>query len=262
MKHIWKFTLPAHVIGIGSAIYAAQTGQYWFFAAAFVMWALLSIGVEVGIHRLFSHLAFTTHRWIEVALMYFATLAGQGSIPFWVAVHKGYHHPFSDTLKDPHSPVHGLFHAYIGWLMDDTQNQLSYRSAVPLLRDPVQKFFHENYYKVIIATVIVLFLIHPLLAGMYFLATTVAIQQNFAVNVCCHMTSLGYASFPTKDRSRNIRWLSFLSWGLSLHNNHHHDPGSYKLALNKGEFDISEWVIRLISITRREPRSTREAQHV
>lgn len=255
MKHFWKFTVPTHLIGISSAVYAVMTEAWWFFGAAFVIWALLSIGVEVGIHRLFSHKAFKTKRWIEALLAYLGTIAGQGSVMFWVAVHKGYHHPYSDTEKDPHSPVHGFYQSYVGWLIDDTQYKISYRSTVELMRDKMQVFLHKNYYSVIVATIIALVLIHPLLAAAYFLASTVAIQQNFIVNVTCHLKSLGYRNFDTKDSSRNVGWLSILSWGLSLHNNHHHDPGSYTLALKPGELDISSWVIKLISSERREPRA-------
>lgn len=254
MKHIWKFTLPAHLIGLASLAYVIATGQYWFLAVAVVMWALLSIGVEVGIHRLFSHRSFETPRWIEVCLMYLGTIAGQGSVPFWVAVHKGYHHPYADTEKDPHTPTKGLWHGYVGWLIDDTQNKLNYRSVVSLLRDPKQAFFHEHYYKTIILTVLILAVIHPLLAGMYFFATTIAIQQNFIVNVCCHTSSLGYRSFDTKDLSRNVKFLSIPSWGLSLHNNHHHDPGNWNLSKSPTELDISAWVIKMISTSRRAAR--------
>lgn len=252
MKHIWKFTLPTHAIGVASLGWVVHTGQYWFLAAAVFIWTLMSIGVEVGIHRMFSHQAFTAPRWIEVLLMYFGSIAGQGSVPFWVAVHKT-HHPNSDTEKDPHSPVKGIWQAYVGWLIDDTQDKISYRSVVPLLRDKMQKFFHDHYYKVIILTVAVLALVHPLLAGMYFLASTIAIQQNFIVNVVCHSDAFGYRAYETKDLSRNVGWLSLLSWGLSLHNNHHHDPGNWNLA-RESEWDPSAWVIRLISTTRRDAR--------
>ena len=252
MKHFWKFTLPAHLIALASIVYALITGQYWFFGAAFALWCLLSIGVEIGIHRLFSHKAFKTKRWIELTLAYLGTIAGQGSVIFWVAVHKGYHHPHADTEKDPHSPIHGLYQSYVGWLIDDTQNKLSFRSAVELLRDDAQLFLQSHYYKIILGTVLILGLIHPLLAGAYFLATAICIQQNFLVNVICH-SNFGYRTFETKDRSRNVKALSFLSWGLSLHNNHHYDPGSYTLA-RQGEIDISSYIIRAISSERREPK--------
>lgn len=254
MKHIYKFTLPVHILGLAFLTYCIMQAQWLFLGIAFLMWVLMSIGMEVGVHRLFSHRSFKTYRWIEVLLAYLGSIAGQGSVMFWVAVHKGYHHPYSDTLKDPHSPVHGFFHSYVGWLMDETQNTISYRSTVDLMRDPVQVYLHKHYYKIIILTILVLFLINPLLCGAYFLASTVCIQQNFIVNYVCHDKRFGYRSFEVKDRSRNIPLLSLLSWGLSLHNNHHYDPASYTLSFKKSEIDLSAVVIRLISITRKEPR--------
>lgn len=255
MKHVWKFTLPSHVLGAAFAVYAVSQQAWWFFGLTAVLWALLSIGVEVGFHRLFSHRSFTTPRWVELALAYLGTIAGQGSAMFWVAVHKGYHHPYADTAKDPHSPVHGFYQSYIGWLVDDTQDKLSYRSTVDLMRDKAQLFLHKRYYWVIAATALLLLLASPLAFGAYMLAAALCIQQNFMVNYLCHVESVGYRTHATKDRSRNVSWFSIPSWGLSLHNNHHHDPGNWNLAHKPSEVDIGGWVIRLISLTRREGRA-------
>lgn len=247
MKHFWKFTVPAHVIGLGSLVYVLLTGQLAFLWAAVIAWALLSIGIEVGVHRLFSHKAFKTARWTELTLAYLGTLSGQGSIFFWVAIHRGYHHRYTDTDKDPHSPVNGLYQAYIGWLIDDTQTKVSFKSAADLMRDPALKLLHDYYYSVIFLTVLALGLIHPLLAGMYFLATALCIQQNFAVNVLCHLPAAGSRAHETKDLSRNVLWLAPLSWGLALHNNHHQRPAAWKLSERFGEIDPGSWVVRLLA---------------
>lgn len=262
MKHVWKFTLPSHVIGVASAVYAVTQEAWWFFGLTLAIWVMLSIGVEVCFHRLLSHRAFTVSRWVELVLTYLGTIAGQGSAMFWVAVHKGYHHPYSDTLKDPHSPIHGFYQSYIGWLIDDTQDKLSYRSTVDLMRDPAQMFFHKRYYWVISATCLTLLLtpmlfgsFTPLFFGAYMLAATICIQQNFMVNCLCHDERLGYRTYETKDRSRNLGWFSIPSWGLALHNNHHYDPGNWKLAHKSSEIDISSWVIKLIATSTRSGRT-------
>lgn len=253
MKHFWKYTLPIHIVAIASIPYVILTSNWLVFIAAFLMWCLMSIGVEVGIHRLFSHKSFTTKRWIEVLLMYFGTIAGQGSVLFWVAIHKGYHHPHSDTLKDPHSPVHGFYHSYVGWLLDDTQTKINFRSVADLMRDPTQMFFHKHYYSVIVATLVILALINPVLLFAYALASAIAIQQNFIVNYVCHVSKFGSVRYIVKDRSRNITKLSLLTWGLSLHNNHHYDPGCYNLARDN-EIDLSAKIIKLIGTNLRLPR--------
>ncbi|CAB4278110.1 unnamed protein product [Prunus armeniaca] len=35
----------------------------------------------------------------------------------WVSNHR-YHHQFTDTEKDPHSPIQSLWHSHIGWIFD------------------------------------------------------------------------------------------------------------------------------------------------
>jgi fatty-acid desaturase len=248
IRHVWKFTLPTHLGAVAALAYAVYTGQLLaLLGVAAAAWALLSIGVEVGNHRLFSHRAFETHRAWQVVLAVLGTLAAQGSIIFWVAVHRGFHHPHADTEKDPHSPIaHGYWHAYLGWLIGYDRS-MSFRSAANLLRDPVVMWLHKHFYRFLVACMLVLFVLGgPILLGGYLLGNVVCTQQNFLVNILCHHPRLGYRSFETKCQSRNVTWLSILSWGLSLHNNHHADPGNPVLSKRPGEIDISSWVIRLL----------------
>lgn len=252
IRHIWKFTLPTHAGALAALGYAAYTGQLVaLLLAALAFWVLLSIGVEVGNHRLFSHRSFQTTRTAEVALAVLGTLAAQGSIIFWVAVHRGFHHPHADTAKDLHSPIaHGSWHAYLGWLVAYDRN-MSFRSAANLLRDPVVMWLHKHFYRFLMAFMLLLFVAGgPILLGAYLLANVVCAQQNFLVNILCHSPRLGYRSFETRCQSRNVRWLSVLSWGLSLHNNHHADPANPVLSKRPDEIDIGGWVVRMI---RREP---------
>lgn len=249
IRHVWKFTLPTHLGAIAAIGYAAFSGELLALAAvALAFWILLSIGVEVGNHRLFSHRSFQTGRAGEVALALLGTLAAQGSIIFWVAVHRGSHHPHADTDRDLHSPVaHGTWHAYLGWLINYDRN-MSFRAAANLLRDPVVMWLHKHFYRFLMVFMVLLYLVGgPILLGGYLLANVVCTQQNFLVNILCHHPKLGYRNFETKCQSRNLRWLSILSWGLSLHNNHHADPANPVLSTNPREIDIGSWVIRLIA---------------
>lgn len=253
IKHFWKFTVPSHILGVIGFAWAGIAHEWWFMFTTFLFWCVLSIGMEVGVHRLFSHKSFKTRRWVEVILMYLGTIAGQGTILFWCAVHRN-HHPHSDTVKDLHSPIHGKWHAYAGWLIDDSQDEVSIRLVTDLMRDKTMVRFHKWYYTTIVLTLITLALVHPLLALSYLLASALCLQQNMFVNVLCHDPNRGQREYLTKDNSRNIPGLAVLTWGLSLHNNHHFDPGSYTFTRKDSQIDPSAGVIRLISTWVRTPR--------
>src|SRR5207248_2124785 len=89
-----------------------------------VMYVLTVLGVTVGYHRLFTHKAFETNRVVQFILAALGSMAVQGPLLNWVALHRR-HHQHSDEHEDPHSPHHqgaglfgflrGLWHAHMGW---------------------------------------------------------------------------------------------------------------------------------------------------
>jgi stearoyl-CoA desaturase (Delta-9 desaturase) len=90
-----------------------------------VMYHLTGLGVTLGYHRLFTHRAFETVRPVRLVLGILGSMAVQGPLLKWVAVHRR-HHQHSDEPGDPHSPhlhgpgflamFRGLVHAHTGWL--------------------------------------------------------------------------------------------------------------------------------------------------
>ncbi|MEA2273861.1 MAG: hypothetical protein QOI98_2569, partial [Solirubrobacteraceae bacterium] len=90
-----------------------------------VMYVIAGFGVTLGFHRMLTHRAFQTHKWLEYALAVAGSLSIQGPVIAWVADHRK-HHAFTDREGDPHSPhghgdglrgsLRGLWHAHAGWL--------------------------------------------------------------------------------------------------------------------------------------------------
>src|SRR5437764_12742982 len=88
------------------------------------MYVLTALGITVGFHRLFTHRSFETYTPMKVILVALGSMAVQGPMLKWVAMHRR-HHQHSDTPEDPHSPHHhgggvlglirGAWHAHIGW---------------------------------------------------------------------------------------------------------------------------------------------------
>ena len=64
---------------------------------------------------------------------------------------------------------------------------------------------------------------------------------TWSINSICHFC--GRRHFATRDESRNVWWLSWLSFGESWHNNHHAFPSSAFHGLRRFEIDPGGWVI-------------------
>lgn len=233
-KAFWFSFLPLTVLGsIGIGMVFAGMIPFWYLIFSLIMWALISgLGVAVGYHRVFSHKTHHLPTWKENIILFFATFAGQGSSLFWVALHRGYHHPHSDKEKDLHSPVvYGKFHAFMGWFIDNTEskNIVSLKYAVDLLRKPNFIWFHEWHYHLLWAVPLVVMIIDWRLAFVLFwIPGAIGTLQDNLVNLYGHYKGItGYRNFDTKDNSHNNVVLSYLTWGQAWHNNHHYSPASY-----------------------------------
>ena len=71
----------------------------------FTYYILASIGITFGYHRYFSHREFEAPLWLQTIFLYFGLLCGGRSALTWSAVHR-MHHAYTDTPKDPHSPLY------------------------------------------------------------------------------------------------------------------------------------------------------------
>src|SRR5687768_4370803 len=139
--------LPFIAVGVAAwQVWAELLG--WSDVIVFaVMYAATGLGVTVGFHRLLTHRAFATKRWVRGALAILGSAAIEGPVISWVADHRK-HHAFSDQEGDPHSPhvdhggnaissaLRGLFHAHLGWLFLHTQRPNTDRYAGDLLAEP------------------------------------------------------------------------------------------------------------------------------
>ena len=69
----------------------------------FAIYAVSTIGITVGYHRLLTHRAFATHKWVEYLYAIMGSLAVEGPVIGWVSDHRK-HHAHADEEGDPHSP--------------------------------------------------------------------------------------------------------------------------------------------------------------
>jgi fatty-acid desaturase len=99
------------------------------------MYMVTAVGITVGYHRLFTHRAFETNRVVQFLLAIFGSMAVEGPLLKWVALHRR-HHQYSDTHEDPHSPheqgdgflglLRGIWHSHADGKLDGSRD----RSAV------------------------------------------------------------------------------------------------------------------------------------
>lgn len=213
-------------------------------------WILISgFGVAIGFHRLISHSAFETYPVLRNLLAYLGSLGAQGSPVFWASLHNGLHHPFSDTDRDLHSPVHGKFNSYIGWQIYLKPEAIPFRIGARLIREPFLKFLHKNYDRIFWGTALVVALISwkAALFGLM-LPGMISIHQENMIDLFCHLPGAGYRNHNTKDRSVNVFLLGYFAFGQGWHNNHHARPGDYNFGGDRWwELDPCAAIVPLIS---------------
>jgi len=233
-KSFWLQFVPAIFIGSCTILlFILGIIPLYYLYVTFIMWILVcGLGIAVGYHRVFSHKTHVVPVWKENIMLFFATFAGQGGSIFWVAMHRGYHHPHSDTLKDYHSPIaYDKKTAFVGWYRKITEanNPVNLKYAVDLLRKKNHVWFHNHHIKILwLVPIFVALLDWKLALTGFWLVTMIGSLQDNLVNVYGHYKgSLGYRNFETRDNSHNNPILGYLAWGQGWHNNHHYAPASY-----------------------------------
>lgn len=217
----------------------------------------VTLGVGIGYHRLLSHRAFKCHKSVEYFFVILGYLGFQSSPIWWASMHRT-HHRYSDEPLDPHAGLHGWKRSVYGWIFDARypshvdKNQI----APDLVNDKFYKFLDCNgdvqkghllngFSNFMFRFGILYFFGLPAALGSL-LAGLLMQQITLWFNLLSHMPQLGYKNYDTTDDSANIPWLSALTLGEGLHNNHHAVPGSANNQMKKGEIDVAWQVIRLL----------------
>lgn len=234
-KYSWLSFVPYLLIGaLTVGLYATNVIPLYYMWFTLIGWTFIAgLGVAVGYHRVFSH---NTHPnlplWKENVLLFCGTMSGQGSSITWSAIHRGFHHKYSDTSRDLHSPVvHGIYEAFFGWSTKVTEAVpiINLRYAGGLLRKSNHLWFHNNQMKILWLTPIIVALLDwKLSLALFCLPTALCLLQDNLTNVFGHLKAgIGYRNFDTKDNSHNNFVIGYLGWGQGWHNNHHYDPKSF-----------------------------------
>lgn len=207
-------------------------------------YTLVILGVGMGFHRMLTHRSFRPHPIVKVLLLLLGSMALEGPALEWAATHLK-HHAHADQEGDPHSPVEGLFHAQIGWVLREFSNDPSIYCR-SLTTDPVVCFMSRTF-----ALWVVLSLVIPFALGGWsgllwggLVRIFLVHHVTWSVNSICH--TFGRRAFETRDRSRNEWIVGLLAFGEGWHNNHHAFPRSAFHGLRWWQLDLSGFLIWLL----------------
>jgi stearoyl-CoA desaturase (delta-9 desaturase) len=254
--------LPLTLIILGT-LYLIDYQLGWLEVLLFVSGYYISnITVGVGLHRLWSHDTYKTNKYVELILAAFAAGTLQGPALSWASNHFK-HHTFTDTEKDPHTPlkyenrIKGFFWSHMGWMLagNGSYKSIDRITMVKLGRNKILRWQLKHYWLLAIAmnTVIPAMVgyifggtVLAAYAGFLFIGLGRALQQQvtFFVNSLCHF--VGQQPY-TKGTSGDVWWLAILLLGENWHNFHHAFPSDYRNGAKWYQTDVHKWIIYLMS---------------
>ena len=255
------------VVGLAVAV-----ARFWGWGVTWVdlglllgMYLLTALGITVGYHRLFVHRSFETNVVVKLVLAVLGSMALQGSVLKWVALHRR-HHQHSDTPDDPHTPHHqgqgflgwlrGYWRAHIGWFFEPEFADLS-RYVPDLEKSRALRVASALFPLWVALGLVIPAVLGGLLSGTWIGVWTGLIwgglvriflvhHVTWSVNSACHLW--GLRPYRSGDESRNNAVFGVLALGEGWHNTHHAFPTSARHGLRWWQVDVSYWVIRALEL--------------
>ena len=220
------------------------------------MFVLTALGVTIGYHRLFTHRSFETGRVVTAILGIMGSMAAEGPILRWVAVHR-LHHQHSDRHGDPHSPhehgqgvmaiLKGFAYAHVGWMMQRFQAEDS-RYVMDLRKSRLVRVLSALFPLWVVLGILIPAAVGGLVTRSWsgvllgflwggLIRILLVHHVTWSVNSICHLW--GTRPFRSHDESRNNPMVGVLAFGEGWHNNHHAFPTSARHGLRWWELDLS-----------------------
>lgn len=236
-----------------------------------VMYVITGLGITIGYHRLFTHRSFVTPKWVSTAFAIMGSMAVEGPLMHWVAIHRK-HHQYSDVEDDPHSPhthgaglinaIRGMWHAHVGWVTEQRKHMDLPNYVYDLKKDKLlvwtsKLFFVWVALGLLIPAIAGGLLTMMILDGSFWkgallgflwggLARIVLVHHvTWSINSVCHIW--GGTPFKSNDHSKNNVIFGVLAMGEGWHNNHHAFPRSARHGLFWWQFDLSYVIIKAMS---------------
>lgn len=225
-----------------------------------LFWLITGFGITSGYHRLFTHRAYKTSAPVQAMLTIMGSMAGQGGVISWSALHRR-HHEFSDKPGDPHSPnlngssvrqrLRGLAHSHITWMYKHEYPSVVHY-APDLIKNKLLLKVDQHYYWWAALGL----MLPAVMGGLYHWSFAGAIagflwggifrmvwggHTIWFINSFLHC--FGVSRFDTEEHSHNLGPIALLTFGESWHNNHHAFPASASFGLEWYRLDPGYWFI-------------------
>lgn len=218
--------------------------------ATIAIYMISGLSITVGYHRYFSHKSFKTNRIIEAILLFFGTLATQGSALRWSFEHR-LHHAYVDTNRDPYSIKKGFWYAHILWLFQK-DTPIDPKTVSDLAKSPLILFQHR-YYPLLMLAVNAIFIVafgfifHSFFASFLFIGLIrlfLLHHSTWFINSLAHVW--GSRSYSTEHSAVDNYIISLVTFGEGYHNYHHTFAADYRNGIKWYHFDPSKWIIWLL----------------
>ena len=217
--------------------------DWWLMVA---MFAAVSFGCTVGLHRYFAHRSFRTSRAFQLLM---AVLAGTAfGDPIAFSARHRIHHAQSDTDHDVHSPNQGWLRCWFGTLLDYHLDERQIRKLVPdLIAFPELRWLHRWFFVPGVVTIVAAVWLagFTTFAIAYCGACLLVVHAGSAVNYFGH--KVGSRPYDTADRSTNHLALALVSLGEGWHNNHHYYPAACRAGFRWWQVDLLYYELKLLS---------------
>ena len=207
--------------------------------------------MTAGYHRLYAHSTYKIHPVVEAILLFFATMATQGSVLRWAYDHRQ-HHAFVDTDRDPYSIKKGFWYAHFLWLLEKPK-EIENKTVADLLKRPLIRFQHRFYVSLMLLTNGLTFLffgwcfsdylgafLFVWLARLFFLH-----HFTWFINSLAH--TWGARTFCQELSAADNYLISMVTFGEGYHNYHHTFSYDYRNGVRWYHFDPTKWLIWTLS---------------
>ncbi|KAF9014339.1 hypothetical protein BDQ17DRAFT_1270530 [Cyathus striatus] len=235
------------IMGIVGTLYTPLRWETFVFAVFYYF--VTGLGITAGFHRLWSHRSYNASKPLQYFLACAGTGAVQGSIKWWCRGHRA-HHRYTDTNLDPYDARNGFWWCHVGWMLFRPRRKPGVADVSDLSRNPIVRWQHEHYLKLILIMGFIVPTIIPWLLwgdgrGGYVYAGVIRLcfvhHSTFCVNSLAHW--LGDASFDDKLTPKDHLITALCTIGDGYHNFHHQFPMDYRSAVKWYQYDPTKWFI-------------------
>lgn len=248
IRAVWIAAMTA------AGLYGVVFHFSWSALGVFVVLCAVTLcaGHSVGMHRLLIHRAFRTPLWLEHALVYLGTLVGMAGPFGMIRAHDMRDWHQRQPSCPPH-PSHGA-----GFLRDacwqlccvyQLDHPPRFRLEPEVANDRFYRFLEATWMAQQLPLALILFAVGGwgwVLWGVC-LRVSVSLIGHWAVGHVAHRTGhQGWKVEGLPVQGYNLPNLAFITFGESLHGNHHAFPHSARLGVEPGQSDIGFLMIRAL----------------